>query len=111
MIVSAAPFLKVDLLCPLLTICFVCLTGAASVALIVLSRHVRLPLDAPLAGLCSVSIAAACQPEQGKKFKLDLAHRYLQWGVVSNAGERGSAGYATFTDGEVKPLLPDESYA
>ncbi|KAJ5107769.1 hypothetical protein N7456_004444 [Penicillium angulare] len=73
----------------------------------------------PLAGCCSASIAAACQPSRlphdmlGRKtmFPADLAEKNLKWGVVEapNRAEFG-IGHATFSGDDVTPLEEEKMY-
>lgn len=68
------------------------------------------PRGSTLAGCCSASLSAACQP--GKSgFDDDLPLQKLNWGVVDvPAGER-DVGHATFSDVAVGSLIKQRLYA
>lgn len=78
----------------------------------------RYPDTMPLAGCCSASIAAACQPSRPRddgvpgRFPDDLAYKKLQWGILETSEEDiGSGiGHATFGT-EVSPLVEGKLYA
>lgn len=90
------------------------------VAFLCLASWMKYPTAMPLAGCCSASIAAACQPSgpleddsnSGSEFPRDLALQKLKWGVVLYPEEgRHGIGHATFTAGEVAPLEEEQMYA
>lgn len=73
----------------------------------------------PLAGCCSASIAAACQPsrlgcdasESNKYFPSDLAEKKLKWGVVERPEQSEfGIGHATFSADDVMPLEDETMY-
>ena len=96
-------------------LCVVLLASMIALSLILLSIFKRYPATAPLAGCCSASIAAACQPgRRGPEvFSPGLAQRRLRWGVVRPPGPQleGQAGHATFSDGPVGTLIRNMEYA
>jgi len=68
---------------PVVTIAVVCLSGVAMIALLMIARLKRFAKGAPLAGNCSASIAAACQPSvKGGAFEPGIELQKLRWGVV-----------------------------
>lgn len=70
----------------------------------------RFPTEATLAGCCSASIAAACQPDNGKEaFEDGLELKKLVWGVTETP-QMGRPGHATFSSGEVGKLQRGECY-
>ena len=80
----------------------------------------KYPASIPLAGCCSSSIAAACQPSRQQNtasgqntidFPPDLANRKLQWGVLQSPDvmEYG-IGHATFSELEITPLEEEKMY-
>lgn len=97
---------------PLVAIVLACLLGLTMLSLCVIGVIKHYPDGAPLAGNCSASIAAACQPESGKaEFEPGLARRALRCGVVElPTGEEG-VGHVTFSDRIVGRVLPGEKYA
>jgi hypothetical protein len=84
----------------------------------------------PVAGSCSLAIAAACHPECGKKMQISgsedhgekemekkegVESRELQWGVESYIpgpppGAIGGVGHCAFSDGFVAPPIPGCAY-
>lgn len=73
----------------------------------------------PLAGCCSASIAAACQPSRlacdvsgsNKSFPSDLAEKKLKWGVVERPEQSEfGIGHATFSADDVPPLEEETMY-
>ena len=96
----------------------VSLGSALLIILVAIGVFARYPGTIPLAGCCSASIAAACQPTRPRingipeKFPEDLAFSKLQWGVVKTSeDEVGSGiGHATFGT-EVSPLVEGKLYA
>ncbi|KAB8228665.1 uncharacterized protein BDW43DRAFT_212429 [Aspergillus alliaceus] len=88
-------------------------------ALLLISIVKKYPDTMPLAGCCSASISAACQPakpgddaENPEGFPEDLVHKKLQWGVINDSehGQRSEVGHATFGT-EVTPLIEEKLYA
>lgn len=80
---------------PLAMLLAVSLASAIVLVLIVIGIFRRYPGNIPLAGCCSASIAAACQPGLDEEFfEQDLASKKLTWGVVEYNGANG--GHATF---------------
>ncbi|CAI7664699.1 unnamed protein product [Penicillium bialowiezense] len=71
----------------------------------------------PLAGCCTASIAAACQPPQNRvnscqQFEECLAYKKLKWGAAQESHEMGSGvGHATFSADTVKPLINGQLYS
>ena len=66
----------------------------------------------PIAGSCSLAIAAACHPP---KDDVDAAYLPVQWGVPVNR-ERNAEGYdevghCTFTSEQVEPPVLGRKYA
>lgn len=97
---------------PLLAICFICLLATATILLLCLGLLKHYPESAPLAGNCSASIAAACQPTaEGGSFEPGLARRTLRWGVISVPRSTLDTGHATFSDGVVGKLLTNFKYS
>lgn len=73
----------------------------------------------PLAGCCSASIAAACQPSRLgcdasgsiKCFPSDLVEKKLKWGVVEHPEQSEfGIGHATFSADDVPPLEEETMY-
>jgi hypothetical protein len=83
----------------------------------------------PVAGSCSLAIAAACHPEGGKKMVITggedhgekekenegVECREVQWGVESYVpgpppGAVGGVGHCAFSDGFVAPPIPGLAY-
>ncbi|CAG7971945.1 unnamed protein product [Penicillium salamii] len=94
---------------------------AAGVIVVVFSLAVFMtfPSGMPLAGCCTASIAAACQPtrRQGsdlaaqREFAPGLEYQKLKWGVVVDPAEtHDGVGHATFTDGPTVPLEKGKIY-
>ncbi|CAG8428564.1 unnamed protein product [Penicillium salamii] len=94
---------------------------AAGVIVVVFSLAVFMtfPSGMPLAGCCTASIAAACQPtrRQGsdlaaqREFAPALEYQKLKWGVVVDpADAHDGVGHATFTDGPAVPLEKGKVY-
>ncbi|KAL1846346.1 hypothetical protein Plec18170_009197 [Paecilomyces lecythidis] len=89
-----------------------------TLSLVVISSFIRYPDTIPLAGCCSASIAAACQPshpskeEDHKEFPEDLAYQRLQWGAVGNSESNSEVEveHATFGT-DVRPLESGKLYA
>jgi uncharacterized membrane-anchored protein YitT (DUF2179 family) len=94
--------------------------GVLSISILVaMSKAKTFPASIPLAGCCSASIAAACQPSRvqqdtsglAKTFPSDLATKALIWGVVERPEEMEfGIGHATFTADDVSPLEEDRMY-
>lgn len=93
--------------------------GAALViTLVLISIFAKYPEPGILAGCCSASISAACQPIRvsvdgsQKRFPEDLPYKRLQWGVMEDTdAELGTdIGHATFGT-SVSPLIPGKLYA
>ncbi|CAG7945628.1 unnamed protein product [Penicillium nalgiovense] len=87
--------------------------------LFLLSLFKKFPGAMPLAGCCSASIAAACQPSllhgsdlrSIRAFPPDLSNRKLKWGVVERPEEmENGIGHATFSDETVTPLEKEKMY-
>jgi hypothetical protein len=87
--------------------------------LFLLSLFKKFPEAMPLAGCCSASIAAACQPSilhgsdlrSIRAFPSDLSTRKLKWGVVERPEEmENGIGHATFSDDTVTPLEKHKMY-
>ena len=91
----------------------VSLASAIVLGLILLALFKRYPPAAPLAGCCSASIAAACQPVHfgAGEFPQGLSQRRLRWGVVESAVQEGNVGHATFSDEPVGKLVKNMRYA
>lgn len=103
--------------------------GSATLVLFAVAIFKRYPGSSPLAGCCSASLAAACQPSRGflgtgneemtggKEEKAnDLVYKKLKWGVVERAGDvdidvDSGIGHATFAVGSVMPLILGKLYA
>lgn len=98
---------------PIVTYCVVGITGIAMLAFLGMALIKRFPADVPLAGNCSASIAAACQPlpEEDGKFEPDLALKALRWGVVKLPHSTEDVGHASFSAGPVGRLVPGMMYA
>ncbi|KAJ5355450.1 uncharacterized protein N7496_012662 [Penicillium cataractarum] len=87
--------------------------GAICLILVMVCLLMKFPGGIPLAGCCSASIAAACQPlDLREGFARDLAQKKLKWGVVLRPDETDPAiGHATFTADEVSLLESENIYA
>lgn len=94
---------------------------AAGIIVVVFSLAVfmNFPGGMPLAGCCTASIAAACQPTRRqssdlaaqREFAPGLEYQKLKWGVVVNPAEsHDGVGHATFTDGPAVPLEKGKLY-
>ena len=96
----------------------VAIGSALVITLVCIGMFASYPGTMPLAGCCSASIAAACQPSRPRgdgvpgRFPEDLAYKKLQWGVLETCEEDlGSGiGHATFGT-EVSPLVEGKLYA
>jgi hypothetical protein len=95
------------------------LGGLIIFALIIISLWKTFPSNIPLAGCCSASLAAACQPSRlqqdasgmTKLFPANLATKALRWGVVERPSEMPfGIGHATFTVDEVPTLEKEKMY-
>lgn len=93
--------------------------GGIIVFLLVFS-FMKYPTAIPMAGCCSASIAAACQPcsiggedpDPNIEFPLGLARRKLKWVVVKKPEEtRSGIGHATFSADDVATLKEGQKYA
>ena len=89
--------------------------GIASAVLLIVvgvAAFKHYPSGAPLAGCCSASISAACQPGPGKdEFDAEIWLRQLRWGVVDEAATEHDVGHATFSDMSVGGLVHGRMYA
>ena len=86
------------------------LAAVILVVLIIVASFKRYPAGAPLAGCCSASISAACQPGQ-ERFEEELSYTKLKWGVVDTSTTRNDIGHATFSNVDVGPLASGKLYA
>jgi hypothetical protein len=87
--------------------------GAICFVLVMVCVLMKFPKGIALAGCCSASIAAACQPVDARGGSTpDLAQKTLKWGGVVRPDETDSAiGHATFTTDEAAPLELGKTYA
>ncbi|CAG8333523.1 unnamed protein product [Penicillium salamii] len=91
--------------------------GGICFSLLAFSFFMRFPVGIPLAGCCTASIAAACQPPQNnvtpwQQFDDNLSYKRLKWGVVQEPHDmQNGIGHATFSAGFVKPLTKGELYS
>lgn len=92
---------------------------ASLIALFCLGVFKKYAPHMPLAGCCSASIAAACQPsclgcdasESNRSFPSDLAEKKLKWGVVESPEQSEfGIGHATFSADDVPPLEEETMY-
>ncbi|KAL4966624.1 uncharacterized protein BDV14DRAFT_207919 [Aspergillus stella-maris] len=76
------------------------------VGLVVLGMR-RFRTGMPVAGSCSVAVAAACHPfgKGGDGGGVGIEYRRLKWGVESriSGAREGDAGHCAFSDGQVIP--------
>ncbi|OJJ84492.1 uncharacterized protein ASPGLDRAFT_34996 [Aspergillus glaucus CBS 516.65] len=115
---------------PLAMVISVSLGSATLIVLLAVAIFKRYPGSIPLAGCCSASLAAACQPSRsflgtgneevtGEEEEVgvnDLVYKKLKWGVVEGAGDvdidvDSGIGHATFAVGGVTPLMVGKLYA
>lgn len=79
--------------------------GAVAGAALALGRWGRLGTGGmPVAGSCSLAVAAACHAPEGTE-----AEGVVRWGVVGEDG--GGVGHCAFSNGEVEELVPGRLYA
>ena len=97
---------------PIIAIAVACLGACSMIGLLVVARVKRFAAGAPLAGNCSASIAAACQPAaQGGAFEPGLELEKLKWGVVDLPDAlNDAAGHATFSNSYVGSMVPGMKY-
>ncbi|KAI9930673.1 hypothetical protein ASPWEDRAFT_39575 [Aspergillus wentii DTO 134E9] len=103
---------------PLAMLPAVVLASAVVIGLLALAIFRKYPGSMPLAGGCSASMAAACQPSRvfdngsaQSTFPQDLANEKLKWGVVHDPdGDSGGIGHATFSADEVTRLVKGGLY-
>lgn len=95
---------------PLAMLIAVPIASAAILILVAVGVLMRYPAGAPLAGCCSASISAACQPEPRREdeFDGDLWLRPLRWGVVD--AMESDVAHATFSDLPVSELVKGMEY-
>ncbi len=63
----------------------------------------------PVAGSCSVALAAACHPPKRDE---DASFLPVRWGEVADAsGEEDEVRHCSFTSGEVQAMTPGRLYA
>ncbi|KAF7167150.1 hypothetical protein CNMCM5623_000557 [Aspergillus felis] len=105
---------------PLAMIIAVSLGSAMVAILVIIGIFKKYPDSMPLAGCCSASIAAACQPSRvlgngigNQEFPEDLVYKKIQWGVVESPEENMplGIGHATFAAEDVSPLVEGKLYA
>lgn len=71
----------------------------------------RFPSRMLLAGCCTVSIAAACQPQKHddlsdwQQFDKYLAYNKLKWSAVQELQMNNGIGHVTFSADTVKPTV------
>jgi hypothetical protein len=110
--ISTSRSLTTEYFSPLAMLLAVSLTSAILLAFIGIGIFKRYPSGAPLAGCCSASISAACQPGRAQNaFDDDLPLQKLRWGVVYEPVMKGDVGHATFSSGIVQKLVKNRLYA
>ncbi|OQE15658.1 hypothetical protein PENSTE_c027G08766 [Penicillium steckii] len=94
------------------------IAGGSYTMLVAIGLFKMYPEGMPPAGICSASIAAACQPSRVQidgstvQFPNDLAHKKLKWGITQDPDETsGGIGHATFSADDVLPLKKGKLYA
>ncbi|KAK2882551.1 hypothetical protein FQN49_000236 [Arthroderma sp. PD_2] len=99
---------------PIAIVCSVTV-GAAMVFCLIGLGYKRFKSGMPVAGSCSLAIAAACCPnpeplDTGKSAspRQDMEYLPLQWGVVASNGDL--ADHCTFSSGEVRMPVDDRVY-
>ena len=96
---------------PLAMLIAVPLVSVVLLLVIGLAVFKKYPAGATLAGCCSASISAACQPGMRQEHDQALSLTKLRWGVIDVPRSSGGVGHATFSDGAVGRLLKGAAYA
>ena len=84
---------------------FVLIVGGLMIIALLVSAFWKLTYKSPVVSFCSAAISAACHPgdQEGKR----LAELPLMWGVVGSCDD---VGHASFSRGEVTPLITGHFY-
>lgn len=93
-----------------------CMGSAMLLTVLIVGFGRKFPATMPLAACCSASIAALCQPYDGRMTAKDVTMGRLQWGAMrersSGIGDDGKygAGRACFSARAVLPLVEGRTY-
>ena len=86
---------------------FCIVAGGVLIAIVVGMGYFKFESAMPVAGSCSVAIAAACHTNGGARVSQGL----LQWGEVDNDGNVTEVGHCVFTNGLVRRPTVGRLYA
>ena len=86
---------------------FCMVAGAVLLAAVVGMGYLKFDTGMPVAGSCSIAIAAACHVENSDQTPRDL----LKWGEVHSGGNETDVGHCAFTNGLVRKPTVSRLYA